>query len=482
MANPSITYTPSAMTFTIGQTGILVPPATYSPGSAPEFASLNSIYVTPTLPTGMIIGSPGSPNPGLISGSINVGAIPGTQNYKVGFTGLNGSGNPVNYETPILFSITIVGPPTSITYSPGTINGVQNTPITSVTPSYSGGQPTNWAVTAGALPAGILLDPATGTLSGTATVTGSFTATITGSNPAGSQSFVVNFNLAPAAPTGLSYTTPVVYIRGTVITPSNPTVTGTVTSYSVIGTALPAGLSLNSSTGQITGTPTVRSIATNYTIRASNVTGFVDAILNMTVNPPAPISLDYTTPTAIYAISYSISPNTPIVTGGEVDAYSISSGTLPTGLSLDPITGIITGTPTSVTGTPVSVTILGTNPSGSVSRILSIDVQAIPPKPEIGYTPSVAGYLIGQTVSLTPVSTGGPITSWAISPALTSGLTFNTTTGEITGTVTGTFGPTTFTVTATGPGGVDTFNLVLTGEPNYVPSCFRFRGTGGILL
>lgn len=64
---------------------------------------------------------------------------------------------------------------------------------------------------------------------------------------------VVEINLI-VAPSGLSYSGPNVYTRGIAITSLTPTVTGTVTSYSV-SPSLPAGLSLNTSTGVITGTP-----------------------------------------------------------------------------------------------------------------------------------------------------------------------------------------------------------------------------------
>jgi len=76
---------------------------------------------------------------------------------------------------------------------------------------------------------------------------------------------------APPPPSGLSYTSPQSYDVGTAITPLDPTVTGTVTSYSV-APALPAGLSLDAATGRISGTPTQPARAT-YTITATNAGG-----------------------------------------------------------------------------------------------------------------------------------------------------------------------------------------------------------------
>ena len=94
------------------------------------------------------------------------------------------------------------------------------------------------------------------------------------------------------APSGLSYTTATaVYIKGTAITPNSPTSTGgAVTSYSV-NPALPAGLTLSTSTGVISGTPAAVTATASYTVTASNATGSTTATLTITVNV-TPLSAD----------------------------------------------------------------------------------------------------------------------------------------------------------------------------------------------
>lgn len=84
------------------------------------------------------------------------------------------------------------------------------------------------------------------------------------------------------APSSLSYSTPVMYTENTAITNNVPAVTGTVTSYSILP-ALPAGLSLNTTTGVISGTPTEASAAANYVVTASNGAGSTTATINITV-------------------------------------------------------------------------------------------------------------------------------------------------------------------------------------------------------
>lgn len=61
----------------------------------------------------------------------------------------------------------------------------------------------------------------------------------------------------------------------------------------------------------------------------------------------APASLAFSTPTARYVVAEAIVPNTPVVTGGAVIAYTVSPS-LPVGLSMNTQTGVISGTPAVV--------------------------------------------------------------------------------------------------------------------------------------
>ena len=70
-------------------------------------------------------------------------------------------------------------------------------------------------------------------------------------------------------PSNLSYISPNTFTPNVPITQLNPTVTGTVTSYSV-SPSLPAGLSFSTSSGAITGTPTTSTATATYTVTATN--------------------------------------------------------------------------------------------------------------------------------------------------------------------------------------------------------------------
>ena len=93
---------------------------------------------------------------------------------------------------------------------------------------------------------------------------------------------------ATPPPSGLSYASPQSYNVGAAITPLDPTVTGTVRSYGV-SPALPAGLSLDTTTGRISGTPTEPSRGT-HTITATNAGGTsAPASSTVVVDTAAPV-------------------------------------------------------------------------------------------------------------------------------------------------------------------------------------------------
>ncbi|MDE2249812.1 MAG: putative Ig domain-containing protein [Gammaproteobacteria bacterium] len=92
-----------------------------------------------------------------------------------------------------------------------------------------------------------------------------------------------------AAPTGLSYTSPVVATQNAALTTLTPTVTGTVSSYSV-SPALPAGVSLNATTGAISGTPTAFAAQATFMITATNASGSTSFNWMLTVNPAVAVS------------------------------------------------------------------------------------------------------------------------------------------------------------------------------------------------
>jgi len=190
---------------------------------------------------------------------------------------------------------------------------------------------------------------------------------------------------AEVAPDGLSYfANPALYSLDIQIVPNAPTLAqGQAESWEV-APRLPAGLNLNVLTGVISGTPLVVQPATIHTVTAMNSLGSTTVDLSITVIDPSapPSDLRYSVNPAIYTVGATISPNVPTVTG-IVDVYTILP-TLPPGLNLSSITGIINGTPTAPLASTIHV-VTATNQGGSTTVDLDIAVLPAPPDTRFVY-------------------------------------------------------------------------------------------------
>jgi hypothetical protein len=173
------------------------------------------------------------------------------------------------------------------------------------------------------------------------------------------------------APSGLSYSAPATMRISQPITAMSPTVSGTVTSYSV-SPALPSGLTLNTTTGVISGTPTAVTASTIFTITASNSAGSTSATISIAITDVAPDIVylegrfDLTT-----GVARTVAP---VNTGGAATAWTITPA-LPAGLSFDASTGAISGTP-SAPSAPVSYLVTAQNSGGSDSVVVIIAVNS----------------------------------------------------------------------------------------------------------
>lgn len=221
----------------------------------------------------------------------------------------------------------------------------------------------------------------------------------------------------------------------------------TVTNYSVASGSLPSGLSLNASTGALTGTPTTAATY-SFTLRATNAAGTVDLPSSLTVLPPSPAWTDQTIAAFTAGDSYSDG-----VVSSYATEYSILSGALPTGISLDSSTGALTGTPTQ-SNESYSFTIKASAPGGQVTKAFSGTVRLTRPV----WTDTFFGLMrAGQALDERIVA--AEAVSYAITAGtLPNGLSLNGTTGALTGTPTS-GGPYSFTVTATNSTGTSSFGF-----------------------
>ena len=202
----------------------------------------------------------------------------------------------------------------------------------------------------------------TGVPAGTYTVSGTFTTTgLVGT------ATITPFNIfvsPPPPPPTPSWSTGTALPAATRGSAYSATVTASpVTSYSLVSQSGGTGtytVTQSGSNAIISGTPSAVGTA-SVTVRANNSGSTADRTFTFTVNPALPVFSDSTVnSSARVGIAYSDG-----VAASETASYSLFSGALPTGLSLNTSTGAITGTPT----TPGTFTfvIRATNVTGSTN-------------------------------------------------------------------------------------------------------------------
>ncbi|MEM1450938.1 MAG: putative Ig domain-containing protein [Planctomycetota bacterium] len=282
------------------------------------------------------------------------------------------------------------------------------------------------------LPTGLTIDAATGTISGTPTTASAAAVyTVTAMNSAGSASALLTLEITELDPPGEAKypANPVTYTRGFTITPNVPIPRGVVRDWSITP-ALPAGLTFDTGNGTISGTPTVTSMQTDYTVTVSNPAGSLDNPLQITVEEfMAPSDLTYSSNPATYTRTEEIEPNTPTVTG-IVESYAVSPA-LPAGLSIDPATGILSGTPTAVAAA-ADYTVTATNAMGSTTVMLNVTVEEIDPPTMLSYVTPVT-YVESIAIAPNEPTVTGQVESWSVAPALPAGLELDPATGVIQG-------------------------------------------------
>ena len=119
---------------------------------------------------------------------------------------------------------------------------------------------------------------------------------------------------------------------GQTVSTGIPLVRNIATNWEISSQSLPAGLSLSSTTGEISGIPTERVSSQSVTINAQSDGASQKVVLTFTVLLPLS-AFSYPQSTYILRRSQSFS-DTPLMSG-DVRVYSIESGELRAGLSLD---------------------------------------------------------------------------------------------------------------------------------------------------
>ncbi len=212
--------------------------------------------------------------------------------------------------------------------------------------------------------------------------------------------------------------------------------TGTVV-WSISAGALPPGLTINTATGEVSGTPTAPAAIANFTVLVTDDApsessvpcsiGIVDAVGITCDNPPeGTVGTPYS---HFFPASGGIAPY----------AFFLVDGDFPDGLTLDPVTGEVSGTPT-VAGT-FAFTIQVEDDLGATSEVeCEIGIALLGPVVQCN-NPPVGKINVPYTHDLFAFG-GIPPYTWEISMGvLPTGLSLGAATGVISGTPTtsGTF-------------------------------------------
>lgn len=366
------------------------------------------------LPAGLTLS-----NSGLISGTPSTA---GTFTFSATATDTKNCTATANYSLIVTATLAL---------APGTLpDGITGTLYpTQIIPAATGGTgPYTYSATS--LPPGLSFNPTTREITGTPTQSGTYTIPVTVIDVNGN-TVTSSYTIKVTDPLVLPPATLANGITGTVYTTQIiPIATGGTIPYMYSATGLPAGLTFNPTTREITGTPTTvgtftipvtvtdnggKTVTTNYSI----------AVTDPLLLPSA--SLPDGTVGAVFPTQI-----TPAALGG-VGPYNYVATNLPPGLTFNPATRAITGTPTQAGNYSVSVTV--TDSQGkTASNTYPIKVNGVLSLPPATLANGIVG--TSYPTQTLPAVTGGTAPYTYLATNLPSGLNFNTATREITGTPT----------------------------------------------
>lgn len=241
---------------------------------------------------------------------------------------------------------------------------------------------------------------------------------------------------------------------------------GAIVSAYAVSPALLTGLSMNTTSGAVTGTMPATYAATTYTVTRTDrgsVGSYAVAMATFSMKLALYTTVLVTNQTTSGAANVNFKP---VSAAGGVGSYTYAiSPALQSGLAINASTGSITGTPsTSQSATTYTVTVTDSDsPTSSSSQQFSLTVN---PPMVVSSNVTSAVTSVADSVSFTPTTAaqGTQPYAFTVSPALPGGLSMASGTGLVSGVGTTARALTTYTTTVTeaaGTTGTSTFTLVV---------------------
>jgi hypothetical protein len=422
-----------------------------------NYGATNTFCQTGSNPTATITGTPGgtfTSAPAGLSIDANTGAINLATSTLNSYT--------VTYTTPgpcaeaLTLNIAVTSAPSAnFSYA----NSSYCTSSTNPTPVFGAGASGG---VFSATPSGLSINASTGEITLATSTPGTYTVTnnIAAGGGCASASASTTLTVTALPQASISYSSPNFCLGNT--STQNVSLTG---STGGVYSALPGGLSINTSTGAvIPSSSTVNAYTVSYTIAASGGCPSVTATTALAITPVPAANITYAGNPFCASVSSAQSVTQSGTTGG---TYSAS----PAGLSINTSTGAITPS----TSTPGTYTVTYSVPASGGCATLNVTTSVtITPIPNAtisyGGTPYCASLTNSQSVTFTGTAGG----AYSASP---SGLSINTSTGAVNPS-TSTPGSYTVTYTVAAAGGCSVFtttaNVVITAVPQ---ASIVFAGT-----
>ena len=351
----------------------------------------------------------------------------------------------------ISFSGLLLGQFAPLTISPSSLpDGALGSSYNAQLTASNGSGNYLWSISQGTLPPGLSLGPSSGAITGTPNTGGTYQFTVTVMDTQTQQSTSAGYTVGI-----LNITNSSPLPNGTTGTPYSVTFNaadGPSGTYTWFIKPAPPGLTLDSATGTLSGTPTT-SGTFRFTVgvtetpppgTASSPSLSTSKVFSLTIQAAAPSSLTISPQSLPFGALNSAYSAQLTANGSGAYQWSVSQGSLPPGLTLGPTTGTITGTASGGGTFPFVVSVTDTRSQATGSAGFTIGILNISNSSPLPSGTTSNAYSVTFNASDGP---GGAAT-WSIVPANTipPGLALN---GNVLSGNPSATGPFNFTVTVT---------------------------------